>query len=94
MKSIAPYSFRGMVLPEHLRDSLYRYIVTGCPTGGFLQACIDNDLREACGRADENSLRILPVIVAYLYNECPSTCWGFEGAHDAWIETKRKKHGD
>jgi hypothetical protein len=35
-------------------------------------------------------MQILPAIVAYLYNECPSGCWGRSGAFMDWIE--RKSH--
>lgn len=83
------YTFNGIQLPDNLRDSIDRYVEHGVPTGGFLEACIDNDLREACGRADHINIHKLPVIVAYLYNHTPSGCWGFEGAHDAWCEKQR-----
>ena len=80
-----PYVHRGIKLPEHIKESLDAYVQTGRPTGDFLRACIDNDLRMACGRADEQNLGLLAVIVAYLYNECAAECWGKRGAHDAWI---------
>ena len=44
--------------------------------GDFIGAVLRNDLKEAVGRADEEALDNLPHIVAYLYNDCPSDCWG------------------
>ncbi len=83
------YTFRGLTLPPHLEASLRRYVEDGVPTGHFLQACIENNLIEAVGRADEESLAALPAIVGYLVNECPAYCWGFEGAMRRWQETRR-----
>ena len=77
-------------IPAHLKESIDRYVETGCPTGGFLEACIDNDLREAIGRAGDQNMRLLPEIVSYLYNDCPSDCWGKKGAFANWIEKRRK----
>ena len=83
------YLFRGMYVPEDIIESIDRYVEHGVPTGGFLEAVICNDLREACGRADQDNLRIIPAIVGYLYNHCPSTCWGRAYSFDNWITEKR-----
>lgn len=82
------YIFHDMVLPHDLQESIDNYVQYGIPAGGFLEAVIDNDLSEACGRADDTNIKILPVIVAYFYNECPSGAWGFPGAHDRWVKRK------
>jgi len=81
------YTFRGMVLPAHLKESLDKYIQEGRPLGHFLTACVDNDLAQAVGRADEENLKIIPAIVGYLYAEAPAACWGFRGCHKAWVHT-------
>lgn len=86
---MSTYVFRGIELPDHLKESLDAFCQTGRACGSFLHACIDNNLREACSRADETSLTALPAIVAYLYNECPMGCWGYPGAHDSWITNMR-----
>jgi hypothetical protein len=70
-------------------ESLQRYAETGCPTGGFLQAVLENDLKEACGRADEDNQRALFDIVGYIYNELPSTCWGSPQKVEDWLEEHR-----
>ena len=84
-----PFVFRGTQLPEHLQKSLEAYVVNGRSTGGFLRAVIDNDLRIACASADEKNVVLIHVIVAYLYNECPTGCWGFTGASKAWLDKKQ-----
>lgn len=84
-----PYIFRGVTLPDNLQESLDAYNNDGRPTGDFLQACIENDLIGAFGRADEVSIAALPAIVGYLYNELDSRCWGHQGAFQEWIDRKR-----
>ena len=88
------YTFRGIVLPDELKASLDAYIEDGRPTGGFLEACICNNLREAFSRADETSVIALRAIVAYLYLIAPSCCWGRADSFKNWIETKRKERED
>lgn len=83
-----PFSFRGIELPEHVRESIDAYATEGRPTGGFLQAVIDNDLALAVMRADDENVRIIPAIVGYLYNCCPSRCHGFADAFEEWTKEK------
>lgn len=75
----------GYHVPEHLADGLRDYIVDRIETGGFLRAVLENDLREACARADEVSRAFLFDIVSFLYNEAPSTCWGSPERVAAWL---------
>ena len=88
------YTFRGLTLPDELEASIRRYVDQGIPTGGFLQACIENDLMEACGRADEQNIHLLPVIAAYLHNKTPVGCHGEKGDMKRWIERIRLLKGD
>lgn len=46
-------------VPEYTRQSYARVLALGLPPGGFLQACLSNDLRGAVGRADENNIRAI-----------------------------------
>ena len=82
-------------IPDNLKESIDRYVNDGIPTGGFLQACIENDLREAVARADDRNIRLIPEVVSYLYNDCPSNCWGHKGAFGKWIKLtfKRSNNG-
>lgn len=85
------YKLRGVALPENLKSSLDAYAEFGRPTGGFLEACLSNDLRAAVSLADKSSIRALPVIVGYLYNELPCGCWGSKAAVDKWLVKKAQE---
>ena len=63
-------------LPEHLQDSMERYIEDGIRSGGFLTAVLSNDLKGAVNVADSGNIKLLPDIVTWLYNEAPQGCWG------------------
>lgn len=81
------------LIPSHLKGALDRYVEHGIPPGGFLTACLENNLSEAIGRADEISYGVLREIMAYLYNDVPSRCWGSPRSVESWMrerETLRK----
>src|ERR1700682_4741600 len=63
-------------LPDYMHDGLAEYILTGRGGGNFLTAVLENDLREACQRADENNKRKIYEYVLFLYNYAPADCWG------------------
>ena len=66
-------------------DGLKRYVEHRIPTGGFLRAVLENDLKEAVARADDENQHVIPIYVCWLYNEAPSTCWGSPEAVKAWL---------
>lgn len=74
-------------IAPHLADSLDSYARHGQPTGGFLRACLENDLMEACGRADTFNKVILHVIASYIYNELPANCHGSRERVESWLAT-------
>lgn len=65
-------------VPFHNVDSIKYYITEGIAPGGFLQAVISNDLREAVGSADHMNIVALPNLVRFFYNYAPGVCWGSE----------------
>lgn len=73
-------------IPENLHDGLNAYVLTGRPTGQFLQAVISNDLKEACARGDLECLEALPTLVSWFYNVAPGSCWGSPEAYESWRE--------
>lgn len=73
-------------IPEHMHDGLIHYILDGRPVGHFLTAVLTNDLKEACGRADESNKHLLWEYCFFLYNYAPLGCWGSEQAHERWVE--------
>ena len=70
---------------EHLMPTLDRYIQNHIPTGGFLEAVLSNDLRNALDRADDENLWLLPIIGAWLFNEAPAICWGSRERVSDWL---------
>ena len=86
------YKFREFSIPERMMGAIDRYVKHGIEPGDFLSAIICNDLRGACGRADDENLRNIPAYVAYFYNEAPSLCWGSEEKMQAWMQGMEVKH--
>ena len=70
-------------------DGLQRYIEHRIPTGGFLRAVLENDLREACAMADDENVKVIPIYVNWLYNEAPSACWGSPEKVANWLADRK-----
>ncbi len=73
-------------IPPRILASLQRYAREHTPTGGFLRAVLANDLTQAVGGADPESMAALPAIVAYVYMELPSACHGSAATVEAWLQ--------
>jgi hypothetical protein len=84
-KSPGEFVFRGAVIPERMCGGLERYLEQHVPPGDFLEAVLCNDLTEACSRADDENMGLLPVYVAYLYNYAPGRAWGSREKFEAWL---------
>jgi len=72
-------------VPPTLHSGLIEYFAQRRETGSFLRACLENDLREACARADDINRYELHAIVTFLNNFCPSTAWGSPAIVTAWL---------
>jgi len=77
-------------MKENIKATLDLYVNNRIPTGSFLQACLENNLAEAFGRADEFNRENLFEIVQYIYNDMPSCCWGSREIVKAWLAEGRK----
>lgn len=77
--------------PPIIRESLDRYVSHGVPPGDFLRAVLENDLKEAIGRADWINGPAIHHIVSYCYNELPSPSWGSPERVAAWLEEKQRE---
>lgn len=73
-------------VPLHMHGYLIRYVEEGVPPGHFLSAVINNDLREACSRADSKNKTRLHAFVMWLYNWAPQGCWGYADAVHDWCK--------
>lgn len=78
------YDFRGYTIPARMMGGLERWIEKGILPGEFLQAVLENNLFAAAGRADSENMFNLPAYCAFLYNECPSNCFGSPEIVKAW----------
>ena len=70
------FSFNGMHVPYHTRDTLSGYLFEGWQAGHFVSAVLDNDLYTACAHADIDNMRNLPAIAAFIYNYFPAMAYG------------------
>lgn len=77
-------TFRYDMLPN--LDALKHYVNRRRPLGGFLTAIAENDLRTACGQADGHNIWLIPIYVAWLYNNAPAQSWGSKAKVKAWLE--------
>lgn len=77
-------------LPPALQDGVKLYIDHGIEPGSFLRSVLENDLREACARADHINRHRLFEIVQCLWNEIPAECWGSPEKVNRWIGFGRK----
>ena len=78
------YTFETFFIPARMMPSLKAWVLQGREPGHFLQAVLENDLKEAVIRADAVNKANLPAFVAFLYNECPADCWGSKEKYAAW----------
>ena len=80
------FPFNYSAIPSYMRDGLILYIERGIQPGSFMQAVLENDLKEACGRADDKNIHVIPVYVAWLYNNAPIGCFGSRNNFSNWID--------
>lgn len=74
--------------PERYRKAFHNYIEEHTPTGDCFKAILANNLREALGRADDQTEKDLRAIVIFLMNEAPAECWGTREKVDAWLKAR------
>ena len=81
-------------VPPRIREGIDNFVWFGKPTGGFLRAVLTNDLMEAIGRADEESLAAIRPICQYVYNAVPSVCHGSPEAVNRQLFTHGEENND
>ena len=81
---------RGLInysrIPDRLMNGMIAYVDEHRLPGHFLQAVISNDLSEAVGRADDESIMVLKDIVGWFYNIAPGICWGSKEKMKEWVK--------
>lgn len=73
-------------IPRYMHGGLIRYYENGIEPGSFLTAVINNDLKEACGRADDTNRHCLFNYIMWFYNEAPTGSWGHSDATEQWYK--------
>jgi len=73
-------------IPRYMHGGIIRYYENGIPPGSFLTAVIDNDLKEACGRADDMNRHCLFNYIMWFYNEATTGSWGHPSATTEWYK--------
>jgi len=71
-------------IPKYMQGGIIRYYEKGIPPGHFLTAVINNDLRGAIERADDQNSHLLKAYTLWFYNQAPQGSWGFDGAVQDW----------
>jgi len=83
--------FYAESLPSRYHDGMERYLNEGIDPGGFLTACLENNLSESYARADVESKEYIPTIVFWLYNSCPSPAWGSPEKVKNWASARTRE---
>jgi hypothetical protein len=76
-----------ILLPDHMRAGVTRYIEEGIEGGGFQQAVFANDFLRTCQAADFVNKAVLRYWGEFL-TYCPPQCYGSYEKVKAWIQRK------
>ncbi len=91
MSHLLAYPHEYHLIPPGVREAIDSFVRDGYSPGSFTRAMLENNLFEAIGRADYDSMAALPAICGYVYNEVPSLCWGSPEKVQAWIVAHEQK---
>jgi len=73
-------------IPDYMRGGIERWVIEGQPGGHFLMAVFENNLMEACKRADETNQQCLWNYTAVMYNDFPIDAKGSREICAKWRE--------
>lgn len=82
------------LLPAHMLNGLRLYINHRIEPGSFLEAVLQNNLKEAVGRADHINKRYLGNYIEFLYNYAPAQCWGSVEKYNKWLSASFNNEGE
>lgn len=80
-------------IPGWTLETIDAWVENARPTGHFVTAVLENNLAEAFARADQWNRAAMHDIVKYVWNECPSGCWGSPAIVQNWAKLKREERG-
>jgi hypothetical protein len=73
-----------LMIPDHLRPGLARYLLNGVLPGGFLSSMISNDLMGAVTVADQKYRESFFEIARFFILYMPRNCFGSPEAIHEW----------
>ena len=82
------------LIPERIFNNLKYYVLGEEYPGGFLYTVLCNDLFGAVGKADNEMLPLIPLLVHYIHWEVPGGCHGSPEHVKALMEKKRAEKKD
>ena len=78
-------------IPSYMHESIMGYYEEGWTPGGFLSAIINNDLKEAIIRSDDNNIDRFKQYMMWFYNYAPAGTWGYKGAVKDYLNSLAKR---
>lgn len=76
------------MIPELTYKQLIEYRDHRVPPGGFVRACLENDLTQALNKADHSNTRAIFDIARFMHWELPSPAWGNPSKVRDWLEKR------
>jgi len=89
-EKIAQFNDPFTYVPSQNHGGIVRYFEQGIIPGSFLGAVLRNDLQGAIGQADDDNIKCIHSIVAWLYNYAPGGSWGYQNAPEDWKKTLKE----
>jgi hypothetical protein len=80
------YALGRHQIPIRMYPGIIRWILDGVKPGHFLLAIVENDLKGAIDRADDENIIRLQAYVRFFYNSAPGGCWGSKERVEEWAK--------
>ena len=77
---------------SEMAEGMRYYMEYGFPPGSFLQALLENDLMEACRRADGDNQKKFYEWARWLHTEAPVGSYGSRKNVEVWMIARRNEH--
>lgn len=77
------------LVKPRIKEAMLAYGSHHTPTGDFVRAVLENNLRAAVNRADLGNLVTLPAIMMFAWSDLPEESWGSPERYDAWTTQSR-----
>ena len=84
-ETLTRWADNGRLISDSVVGGLRRYVVSRIPTGGFLRAVLENDLKSAAQQADAVNYGQLARIVEFCNDAIPFICWGSPAKVNEWL---------